>query len=71
MNEPLFFMANLVNRNVTFPKGSSRIEPGAVPLEDLTIEFKTLTDFALQCGQSRLWSGVHFQDAIDNIKQVI
>ena len=56
--------------NVTFAKGSSRIEPESVPAEDLTVQFKTFTDFAFRCGQSRLWSGAHFQDAIDNIKQI-
>ncbi|MGI9316695.1 MAG: hypothetical protein ACR2QW_05130 [bacterium] len=30
--------------------------------------FNTWTDFANDCGQSRVWAGVHFQAAIDESK---
>lgn len=48
-----------------FPAGSSRIEPGITPAEDTTLMINTWTDMANDCGQSRLWAGVHFQAAID------
>merc|ERR1711879_464613 len=55
---------------VTLPKGSSRIEPGSVPAQDIVTTYDTFSDFAYECGQSRLWAGVHYQDAVDNIKVV-
>ena len=55
---------------VEFPAGSSRIEPGITPAADTTLVFDTWTDFAEDCGQSRVWAGVHFQDAIDQSKAV-
>ncbi len=50
---------------VVRPAGSSRTEPGLVPAADTTIVFPTWTDFAADCGQSRVWAGVHFQAAVD------
>lgn len=50
---------------VSFPAGSSRFEPGLTPASDTTLVFETWTDFADDCGQSRVWSGVHFQAAVD------
>jgi hypothetical protein len=46
-------------------KGSSRIEPGITPARDITIGWATWTDFARDCGLSRLWGGVHFRPAIE------
>ncbi len=34
------------------------------------INLKTFTQMGYECGQSRLWAGVHFQDAIDSIKEI-
>ena len=59
-----------MNWDVTFEAGESRIEPGAVPARNTTYHFKTLSQFETECGQSRLWAGVHFQDAIDSIKPI-
>lgn len=50
---------------VQYPAGSSRIEPGMTPSADKTLVFNTWTELAEDCGQSRLWAGVHFQSAID------
>lgn len=50
---------------VFVPAGGSRIEPGVTPASDTTIAFPTWSDFNADCGQSRLWAGVHFQAAID------
>ena len=41
-----------------------------MPPRDVTYRIDTWTDFAYQCGQSRMWAGVHFQDAIDSIKPI-
>ena len=48
-----------------WPAGSSRIEPGITPAADTTYVFDTWTDFEQNCGQSRVWAGVHFQAAVD------
>ncbi len=45
--------------------GESRVEPGVTPAEDTLLVFDTWTDFASDCGQSRVWAGVHFQAAVD------
>ena len=31
---------------------------------------ETFSQFEDECGQSRMWAGVHFQDAIDSIKPI-
>jgi len=54
-----------LNWSITFPAGSSRIEPGITPKTDIVLHFPTWTDFAQNCGQSRVWGGVHFQAAVD------
>ena len=54
-----------LNFPVEFPAGSSRIEPGITPANDVTMVFPTWTDFELDCGHSRVWAGVHFQAAVD------
>lgn len=47
--------------SVTLPAGSSRIEPGAVPAEDLTLSWRTFSDAADQAGISRRYGGIHFE----------
>ncbi|HEX2254782.1 MAG TPA: vanadium-dependent haloperoxidase [Thermoanaerobaculia bacterium] len=51
--------------SVPVPQGSSRVEPGVTPATDIVLEWSTWSEFEQQCGQSRLWGGVHFQAAID------
>ena len=48
-----------------FPAGSSRVEPGFTPASDTVIVFDTWTDFVDDCGQSRIWAGVHFAAAVE------
>lgn len=48
-----------------FPAGSSRIEPGVTPKQDLTLQWSSWSSFAHDCGMSRLWAGVHFRSAIE------
>ena len=47
--------------SVTFPAGSSRLEPGAVPAQDLTLVYPTFSDAAEQAGMSRRYGGIHFE----------
>jgi hypothetical protein len=49
--------------SVTFPAGSSRIEPGLTPATDLTLSWATFTDAADQAGISRRYGGIHFRQA--------
>jgi hypothetical protein len=51
--------------SVPVAMGSSVIEPGVTPASDIVLNFATWTQFELDCGQARLWGGVHFQSAID------
>ncbi|HEY6747250.1 MAG TPA: vanadium-dependent haloperoxidase [Mycobacteriales bacterium] len=45
----------------TVPAGSSRIEPGLVPAEDLTLGWDTFSAAADQAGLSRRYGGIHFE----------
>jgi hypothetical protein len=60
----LYLGSDALGWSITFPKGSSRIEPGVTPASDLTVTWNTWTEFAEDCGMSRLWGGVHFFDSI-------
>jgi len=41
--------------------GSSRVEPGAVPSDDVTLSWATFSDAAKQAGLSRRYGGIHFE----------
>ena len=46
---------------VSVPKGSSSIEPGITPAQDLQLgPWRTFTEFEEVCAMSRVWAGVHF-----------
>ena len=47
--------------SVTFPAGSSTIEPGATPAQDVTLVWETFTDAANEAGISRRYGGIHFE----------
>jgi hypothetical protein len=51
-----FFGASVVIR-----AGSSAIEPGLVPHEDITLSWRTFSDAADQAGLSRRYGGIHFE----------
>lgn len=53
--------------DINFPvaKGSSLVEPGATPAGDLTLHWSNWTDFADDCGESRVWGGENFPASID------
>ena len=60
-----YFGTDELGLSVTYAAGSSRIEPGITPAEDLTLHFATWTEFEEECGRSRVLGGTHFQAAID------
>ena len=55
-----------LNWSISYPAGTSRIEPGVTPASDITLTYATWTDFANDCGYSRNWGGVHFLPAVEN-----
>ncbi|MCF6439128.1 vanadium-dependent haloperoxidase [Pseudoalteromonas luteoviolacea] len=61
----LYFGDDNMTFNLTYPTGKSRIEPGVTPAKDTLITYNTWSKFAEECGQSRVWGGVHFQAAVD------
>ena len=50
--------------SVSFPPGSSLVEPGTTPSQSLTVEFASMTQLAAACRQSRLDAGLHFTAAV-------
>jgi len=60
-----FFGDDVLNWSVPRAQGSSTVEPGITPASDIVLgPWATWTDFATDCGTSRLWGGVHFPAAI-------
>jgi hypothetical protein len=57
-----------VDVTFAFPKGSSVIEPGITPAQDVTLHWDTGTDFVNDCAQSRIDGGVHFRAATEASK---
>ena len=58
-----------LGRTVSFEPGSSFVEPGRTPAEALSHTFETWEDFRTTCGQTRLWSGVHFEASVRNVQE--
>jgi hypothetical protein len=48
---------------VTILSGSSAIEPGLVPREDVTLSWRTFSEAADEAGLSRRYGGIHFEAA--------
>jgi hypothetical protein len=57
----LFTGSDRFDGSVTFPVGSSRIEPGLVPSSELTLTWATFSAAAAQAGISRRYGGIHFE----------
>jgi len=57
----IFTKSDRFGGSVTFPAGSSRVEPGTVPAEDLTLSWPTFSDASDQAGVSRRYGGIHFE----------
>jgi len=49
---------------VGFAAGSSRIEPGVTPSQNLYIQMESLAQLSEICGESRLWGGMHFTASV-------
>lgn len=48
--------------SATIRAGSSNVEPGLVPAQDVTLAWKTFRDAADEAGISRRYGGIHFED---------
>ncbi|MEY4375552.1 MAG: hypothetical protein RJB26_102 [Pseudomonadota bacterium] len=48
--------------SATIPAGSSNVEPGLVPAQDVTLAWKTFREAADEAGMSRRYGGIHFED---------
>lgn len=48
---------------VTLKARGSRFEPGRAPLRDVKLKWKTYSEAAEQAGISRIYGGIHFDDA--------
>ncbi len=59
----LFTGSDRFGGSVTFPVGSSRIEPGLVPTSELTLTWASFSAAAAQAGISRRYGGIHFEQA--------
>ncbi len=57
----LFVGSDAYGDCASFPPGSSKIEPGTVPAQALTLCWKTFTEAAEEAGISRLYGGIHFR----------
>lgn len=58
-----FTHSNKFGASVTFPAGSSKIEPGLTPAADTTLFWDTFTRAANQAGISRRYGGIHYEAA--------
>lgn len=57
-----FTGSDVFGGGVTLPAGSSRIEPGSGPGNDVDLSWATFTDAADEAGMSRRYGGIHFVD---------
>ena len=57
----LFSGSDRCGASAVIPAGSSRIEPGVVPSNDVTLSWATFSDAASQAGKSRRFGGIHFE----------
>jgi hypothetical protein len=53
--------SDVFGASVTFPPGSSAIEPGLTPAASITLVWKTFSDASNQAGMSRRYGGIHFK----------
>lgn len=60
-----YFDSDVFGWTVPVPAGSSRVEPGVTPAKDMELgPWATWTDFAHECGVSRVCGGVHFMPSV-------
>jgi len=56
-----FLDSDVLDWTYTARAGSSVVEPGKTPAEEIKIRWRTWTDFVQDCATSRVWGGVHFK----------
>ncbi|GAB3547698.1 hypothetical protein J2S53_002414 [Actinopolyspora lacussalsi] len=61
-----YLNSDSLNWSYTYPAGSSLVEPGTTPTNDLRFGWRTWTDFVQDGSDSRVWGGVHFSKSADN-----
>ncbi|MFG2562893.1 DUF6851 domain-containing protein [Streptomyces sp. NPDC048496] len=54
-----------IDISVPVAQGSSLVEPGVTPASDVTLRWSNWTDFARDCGESRVWAGENFPSSIE------
>lgn len=54
---------------VPAPRGSSLVESGVTPASDMALHWSNFTDWASDCGKSRVWGGENFPSAIEAANQ--
>jgi hypothetical protein len=57
----LFTGSDAFGGSITFPAGSSKIEPGLTPAQPVTLTWPTFKQAANQAGISRRYGGIHFE----------
>jgi hypothetical protein len=57
----LFTKSDRFGGSATLLAGSSKVEPGAVPMQNLTVAWPTFSQAADQAGMSRRYGGIHFE----------
>jgi hypothetical protein len=58
----LFAGSDSLGASFTVGAGSSFVEPGFAPLQDVTLSWATFTEAAVEAGLSRRYGGIHFKD---------
>lgn len=58
-----------INSEILIKAGSSVVEPGITPAEDIVLSWPTWTELSKDCGMSRHWGGVHFLSAISSVSE--
>jgi hypothetical protein len=57
-----FTGSDVFGNSVTIPAGASRVEPGLVPANDITLTWANFSDAANEAGISRRYGGIHFME---------
>ncbi|EWM63065.1 MULTISPECIES: vanadium-dependent haloperoxidase [Micromonospora] len=50
-------------------KGSSIVEPGVTPAADMMLTWNSYSEWAAECGQSRVWAGENFPASVAAVDQ--
>lgn len=58
-------LGDAIDITIPIPKGASYVEPGITPSTDIVLHWNNFTEFAADCGQSRIWGGENFRSSVD------